>query len=479
MHDTPITYYYNELPLYSYPNSWSAPETASRATYLEIEVYWNVTVDDGSSSENIPYYYQVPITDTKELKRNNAYKVYVDISMLGSSDPTKPFTLQGELEVIGWEEITFDAELNRYKYLSVSPQQDTLYNVAQGKYKYTSSSPITIKDIKVTYINYENENNPSAEVPSPQNNGFKAFIVGNEIQFEHKIDKETQFYPYTITITVSNEDNNTETINIVQYPAIYVEAEKNSSGSSNRFIFGENTRREDFKVKLSNGTDINLGSILDINQDATEDDNNNQYNIHVSAFDENDKWDAHHYKGGEDMRPYRIGDPRNSEPETVTLNGLQTYYATRTDVESQSIVAPIFKVASSWGGFKTATSSTEAYKHRCSSYQENGYPAGRWRLPTEAEIQYINKLSKAGKIPTLFDPDNAYFAASGRGWKWASKDKGWGSMGEFGYGFARCVYDVWYWGDEPAIKNKNTFVWGDNPDGSLRKFNGDPYVENN
>ena len=33
---------------------------------------------------------------------------------------------------------------------------------------------------------------------------------------------------------------------------------------------------------------------------------------------------------------------------------------------------------------------------RCAAYQENGYPAGRWRVPTEAEIWFMANRSNAG-----------------------------------------------------------------------------------
>ena len=44
---------------------------------------------------------------------------------------------------------------------------------------------------------------------------------------------------------------------------------------------------------------------------------------------------------------------------------------------------------------------------RCAAYQEDGYPAGRWRVPTKAEVKYIIQLSGWGVIPVLSEQFNS------------------------------------------------------------------------
>ena len=41
-------------------------------------------------------------------------------------------------------------------------------------------------------------------------------------------------------------------------------------------------------------------------------------------------------------------------------------------------------------------------RRRCAAYQEDGIPAGRWRLPTFAEVEFIATLSSLNRIPILF-----------------------------------------------------------------------------
>lgn len=103
-------------------------------------------------------------------------------------------------------------------------------------------------------------------------------------------------------------------------------------------------------------------------------------------------------------------------------------------------IAPEFMVASSYGR-GSGTSYARAVL-RCVAYQEDGYPAGRWRLPTEAEIYYCVELSRKGAMPSLFGDKN-YWASSGRLFQTTEK---WSKQNYFGTGFTRCVYDTWYWG---------------------------------
>lgn len=464
-------YLYNEIPFYSYANDWS--HDSGLATYLELSVDWEESV--GDDTYLVRYYYQVPITTIKKLVRNNAYQIAVDVSMLGSETPTEAVTLSGDLEVIPWTEVQFSSDLNRYKYLSVDPDTAILYNTASAQFKYSSSSPIKVEITDVSYIDYSNKNNTLKRIDNPQKEGFNAYVVGNEIHFNHKINKELQYYPYTIMLTVTNEDDGVkpQIIKIVQYPAIYVSAAQDedipdnsdeASENDHRFVYNVCELEEPFlrpnkskEIKIGN---LSLGRVIALS--LSDDKNPNQYNINVTAFDEDDK-----LTGG---RPYMIGDPRE-ENTKISVSQLQYYKATREKLEEQNMIAPIYKIASSWGGTTSMISaSLEGVKARCATYQENGYPAGRWRIPTEAEIEYIVNLSAKKKIPTLFIDGEDYYAASGRLWNS-------GEWKNSGYSiFVRCVYDVWYWGDE-QIKNKGTFVWGDNPNGSLRTFTGGEYTE--
>nr|MCR4836741.1 hypothetical protein [Bacteroidaceae bacterium] len=125
-------------------------------------------------------------------------------------------------------------------------------------------------------------------------------------------------------------------------------------------------------------------------------------------------------------------------------------------------IAPDFLICSNYGRTKGENAQDfETFRKRCATYQEAGYPAGRWRLPTEAEINFIYKLQGLGVIPEFFQENNsAYWASSGRAA--VSYDYNTGNVvfsdspnvGGAGRAGVRCIYDLWYWGDDPKEPNK-------------------------
>ena len=125
---------------------------------------------------------------------------------------------------------------------------------------------------------------------------------------------------------------------------------------------------------------------------------------------------------------------------------ITNYRQTRVDIEY--MLAPVFKIASSYG--KTTPVTYNNAVRRCAAYQENGYPAGRWRIPTKGEIEFIVQRSTGGDIPTLFD--GGYWASNGQSYSSSNTNNPWsGTAGDISSNttnYVRCVYDVWYWGDD-------------------------------
>jgi hypothetical protein len=123
--------------------------------------------------------------------------------------------------------------------------------------------------------------------------------------------------------------------------------------------------------------------------------------------------------------------------------------------EDQNIVAPKFLVSSSLNAMLTSNLPTfDQAVSRAAVYQEAGYPAGRWRIPTEAEMAFIVARQQDGTIPDLYVANSDYWSGSGRlmtisssGTSITLKD------GNGDKQSVRFVYDLWYWGDEPSTTN--------------------------
>lgn len=208
-----------------------------------------------------------------------------------------------------------------------------------------------------------------------------------------------------------------------------------------------------------------LGSVVSVLNEVTGNGNPNMYIIKTTVLDESSA--------------YMLGDPRSTTKDndlgnSSSSNGswsasatsvqggnrrISYYHPTIEDGPADNIIAPEFRIASSFGA--TSPLSYQGAKERCASYQEFGYPAGRWRLMTFAEASYIARLSSDGKIPTLLSKGSQYWTAGGyvtisnSGAPMLSHEKS-------GSYYVRCVYDEWYWKNtEHPTVSTTTFTWGD------------------
>ena len=291
----------------------------------------------------------------------------------------------------------------------------------------------------------------------------------------------------------------TEDVKITIYPAIFIVGDNSYDYSI--FINGY------YNKNRSSGNNLGYLSIggKQVGKAAGDDDNTYMHVISISAFNENNYKFAYNNNKNKDTE-YIIGDPRvrtsdklgisddknntananTANPGNATntsgwiqatdVNGtvrnLQYYYPTSTEANSHQVIAPKLRIASKLGGYSKSDPAGAAL--RCASYQEHGFPAGRWRLPTTAEVLYIIELQRLGKIQPLFYGTNTtsttYFSATDRV---TCLDANNNYTLDYGIGTSqasvRCVYDEWYWGSErEAIKNSSydnyggyQFTWGD------------------
>ena len=306
---------------------------------------------------------------------------------------------------------------------------------------------------------------------------------------------------YEITMKLVDADASYDReVSFEQWPNLYIEEDPNSNNGStnnvgifvNKHQGGSNTYPRGYYAGTTplsgrpyydnNGT-FNLGNVNGLTGSNT---NPSMYVITISVSD-----------------TYDIGDPRDAEEnnfdnfyqatgwswgyyvETESnwalapgIEGgsdrrLQHYHPAASDASFKNMIAPKIRIASSYG-VTSALNSREEAQLRCAGYQEDGIPAGRWRLPTLAEVKFISSLSALKRIPYLFanEDENSsgfnsttyYWTASGQiavnnGAQTAQEPTNQNSTA-----YARCVYDEWFWGDAKTtrpVSNKRTFTWGD------------------
>ena len=467
---------YTHTPFYSYPSDWSTNE--DNECYLYLSIPWI----NKNTGNQISYYYIVPIGDTNgyvtKLERNTHYKINLNVAVLGG-EIEEEVRLEPTYIIEKWSEETIPTALKKYQYLWVETNEVTVYNQNQVKIAYASSDAVSavITSIKkpdyskdeadldrLIYSNSTGSGSISADgknllTPCSVTIGKDGTIILNhELINERKTGSEYDYVPYTITIVVTNESGMTEEIEIIQYPSCYIYSFVDDSNPTNSTLSDGGT----VWVNGTQGgrTNPDIGQVPN-KYPGNNERNPNMYVVTVTAFDE-------HF--GEN---YIIGDPRVDEVNTLGFNSWTTaphidggnnktltyYYPTRTD--SSNYIAPRFMITSAYSYPGGTTYSKEQVTRRCASLQENGFPAGRWRVPTNAEVEFIAKMCVEGKIPQIFTSNVRYHSATNV-YAFNTQTNSVAKTNQT-TGSVRCVYDLWYWGENDRLTGDklNVFTWGD------------------
>lgn len=375
----------------------------------------------------------------------------------------------------------------------------------------TGSKSVTPPQFEVGNSKFGNTNPIKVEVKDGQ-------VVLTHILNNNMSSDDLDYVPYTITVLVTmklaNGQSITEEVVFKQYPAIYLFADQNTdfdngggvNADHNTLVngyYGGGQRTTSVSDTTFVGPESDeksqvgyYGSVTGLYQSSGTNQNPNQYVITVSSISAGQSYvigdprvrdsdttlvneTRQVQTGGSNWNPtytdysvWATGYVVNEKMESVTPNRKLAHYyptdvrMTGTDKDKPDsyltgwTIAPKFRIASSYAvvyGIDMMTEYDNA-KKRCASYQENGYPAGRWRMPTYAEVAFIASMSDRLMIPRLFNDNTNYWCAHGNFMPTG------GEVSLDGDGSSatsiRCVYDEWYWGNK-KLANPSQFTWGD------------------
>lgn len=529
---------YTHFPFYSYSSDWGRDTNPDQEAYLSLRIYWQKTKDkDGKEINGTaePYYYRVPINledytvggvtyPGKQLQRNTYYKVLLEVGVLGDKSENSQVELTPNYIVANWNDEPIEVQLADYHYLVVEKNFVEMFNQGSVTIGYESCENVTASIISISVpdfstntigtINYairdSNSSNNTFTVSSGAvgssnvsdsksnllsllrdctltlNQQDKNFSITHNLQNDNTT-KPYDYAMYTIVVRITTSCGLTEDIEINQYPARYIEGEKdedrwNLSGDGSVFINGHGQTHNS-----ENSNPQYWDRVMNtLKPSSTTNSNPNMYIVTVTSFEANQssfviadprKLEVDNL---EDIISNRVcywkntdnGDVDVSGKNNVSVNnagiitkapnmydnterGLKYYYPTKTGEENANLIAPKFRIVSAYGRMGNGNYSIADLSKRCASYQEYGYPAGRWRLPTAAELKYIGQLCADGVIPPLFSNAN-YNSANGR----YNYNNGSFTLTNEGTASTRCVYDEWYWKDKCP---ENQFTWGDRP----------------
>ena len=490
------------VPFYTYSSIWNATENKVNPSIV-LTVPW--FVKDNKSTTLTNYNYTIPLTAANgdlKLVRNKHYRIALRVGVLGDLDQLA--SSEFSYEVLDWVGNDINVDLSDPKYLVVEKDYVEMSNLTSVSVPYTSSDAVSAKITKVTRYNLSGAVAKNVEYTTADewnNINGKPFIItpsadGNPngsvvLSHDFVVDSTHSLYdyvPYYIYVTVTNESGFEEEIVFVQYPPIYVTASQNSdygdgSGADeyNSYYTMVNAYYTDqagnsYTKKVDTGQSTGLGSVPGLyvsgGQNSSTNANPNSYLITISSLGSNSN--------------NVLGDPRQSSVDSELINlrngsnnywvvtqsvdydfnitksptrSLTWYYPTIRDNTTKNMIAPKYRVASSYSVVHSGVvTSVDMAERRCAAYQEDGWPAGRWRLPTFAEVEFIYNLSERNRIPILFNEDTPYWCAQGAIQLSNNEVKIVNSTANS----VRCVYDVWYWGDEQLPQaERGNFTWGD------------------
>lgn len=478
--------------LYTYTSLWDDED--SDVPYFMLTIPWRKASD--SSATWVNYEYKIPISKTNQFVRNKLYLIRLTVGALGDLNTLDESVLS--FSVLDWKSQDVNVSLENPRYLVVNEHNYEMDNVEEILIPYSSSHDCVITDLTVKRDNLyagseasqdDKNSTHSAELVTVDGKTYiKVYNdLDNNLFANNTFNSNFDIEKYTITLTISHKNADgsanstyTENIKILQYPALFGVAQLNSNAynttnnnNKNGFVYVNG-----YRGTWSNSTGVtNFDNCNGLSNGSVT--AQSMFVFTVSSVQGTD---------------YIIGDPRKRNVDNLDdynfnlatgysthtgqdRKGLLYYYPTDAVLGSgessptYKMVAPKFRLSSGYGQIST-NGARRYYQNavgRCATYQEDGYPAGRWRLPTAAEFKLLNTLVANQVIPTVYQIGLDYWCAHGFG-SYEGGDVEISYRNDYGSNSVsiRCVYDDWYWGSEPVNDNRNNpngdkFTWGDEP----------------
>ena len=352
-------------PFYTYPSKWEIG--SDEEPYLFITLPWTTeiwTEVDGQKPpiyKTYPCYYKIML-GSDELIRNTWYDLKINIGILGSFENTPEVILPIEdidYFVADWSEgKDITSEILGGRYIVVDKETYTIYNENTLSIPFTSSHTCEIVDMSttpvknqatITYPDYSKET-PNEDAPYAWNsNNWYIGVEGSEIVFRHAMRNDISagkgnydYAPYTIKFRIRHADQQGrdiyyKDITIIQYPALIVKADKNEGGN---IVTDSQTSNDDKGYVFVNGNQLYRGDDWQVVRSCLDGGNNNPNMYIITAT----------ISTGD----FVIADARQTSPTSAATLGLGNntvsyYYQSLTDESSHNIIAPSFRMASSYG----------------------------------------------------------------------------------------------------------------------------------
>ena len=501
-------------PFYSYPMKWKSE--SPQAPFLKVIVKWSSYEESPTSTggysrtKNNPagdvdkeFYYKIPINPSTassdgyySLNANEWYDFTFDVAILGSTADELPVILSGQYYVVDWNNpgISGGGSLDQNSFLNLATKSDTFYMYGQDTIGIPVLSSHNLDNTKTEITGRRwNAKLTAASKWETINRGSVTEYGRSSFTFKNAlhttIDNQLDCYYMEFKVKIFNEAGLEKEVTIIQYPPIYVDSK--SGGNVMIDGFYGNVDNHYHSNSTGNTPGGNSGTNTNTTTQTPYAPISNYVNtqqamtvISISSLGNNTTYEIPGAQGS--PFTYKIADPRqdsgfrgndldphfkgaynqtNSNARLISWSDDEAGGIKVGSTTDKDFIAPRFMVSSRWGRMGnwnppgTQAERFETVQKRCATYQEAGYPAGRWRLPTEAEIMFIASLQRYGFIAELFTSTGPSISASGGVFTVSTTNVSYAAPGNNDGGRScRCVYDLWYWGDDPVEGAYSTYT---------------------
>lgn len=468
------------------------------------------------------FYYKISLptdhsnsqTGALTIQSNEWYNLVLDVAILGGTSDDLPLEVAGQYYVVDWNTPGFEAggTLKMGKYLDVARDTFYIYGGDDITIPVTSSHNLSATNTKIDSARFYNPKwtTTTWKWRNLDNRGSVTVDGRTSVKFTNELTNTMGFnldcYMMKFDLTISNDKASDKKITIIQYPPIYINEKPGGNAMVNGYYGNVNNGNPDqghyhasaFRShngitrydSLGGNSGTNSGGsycvetpYAPIARYTSRTDQRDMIVVSISSlasspsYNINDNGTIRPFNylltdprenadyGANDLERYYIGawDGNNTTQNTRAWTAEQAAAVKIGSPTGKNYIAPRFMVSSRWGrmgywapGNMSDNDRLDLVQHRCATYQEAGYPAGRWRLPTEAEIAFIAQLQRYNFINPLFTDTGYSISSTGGVFTVPANDD---PVYNANRGTScRCVYDLWYWGDDPVEGAQSTYT---------------------
>lgn len=447
-----------KLVLYTYPTNWGGDVLQETFVLLNMPGYYKE--QEGAQSEyKGSNYYKIPVrlgdVTAHQLNRNTIYRVKVKIDRMGQPQVDKPVELKPAYEVIPWTTVTIDVDGGNLNYLELLKEEIIMKNIDESLEQYfTSSSPVTAS---ISEVYYYDKYGVKRTIPesnyeyygisaSPESGNFGNLTVNSDIPENNGIRY--------IKVKVTNGQDLSKDFTVKQYPLEYIVtvpgwySYRTDFGSTYEEKGNRKTWNDNFQSKV-----YTKGSIYTYAWYRGEWQYNYWYGYYYWEWDTSSNPTNVQLGDEQSSNPnnnmYFVRITKTSDKYVLSVPAMDSNGYTESSPENNQLVAPAFMIASQLG--TVSPQSFPSAKEHCKQYAEKSL-AGEvyedWRLPTEAELEIIDRYQNtAGSVIDEVLGGKYYWAASGEAYETQK-----GTEGTKKEAYIRCIRTVQ--ANEPIVEDK-------------------------